>query len=768
MTSTTTQATTQALEGIRILDLSWGIAGPLGVLLLAEHGADVIKIERPGGAPLGSHGGSHVWDRSRRSVSLDLKTAAGADHFRRLVANADVVVESFRPGVLAKLGLASEVLRADNPRLIVLSCPPYPEGHRRAARHGYDALIQASGGQMTDQPGWRDGPIMLHLPLPSMGAAYLVSCGVLAALSARERTGVGQHVETSLFQGALLFTSQIWQDVESPPPGYHEVMAKTYPPGVHQAMLFECADGEWLHLSALSGLTPLASLDEVVGPDGGDDLWARIRTRNRDELVDALRANNHAADAVTPAADMLRHIQTLANEMAVEVIDPEVGPTTQMGVPIHLLGTPGRVQGPRPRPGQHTAELLAEAPMTGGTSPPPPTPRGAPLDGIRVIDFGQYLAGPFAPMILSDLGADVIKIEPVSGDSMRFAGKPFIGCQRGKRSLALDLKQAAGREVAERLIARSDIVHHNMTRGVATKLGIDYEACRAQRPDIIYCNTYAYGLADPLGRSGGLDPLYQASSGIEYEAGAAHTGNQPLYLRFGMCDTGNAMLSVVGVLLALFHRQRTGVGQELWTSLHDAGIVFSSDVWVDADGRPWDRPHLDAGLHGLDPGYRLYRTKGGGWICVAAVTDAEWASLGGAVGIEPIDRADAAAGLAIEDAMLGRTALEWTRTFDARGVPNEIPVDSLDGAAALNDSDNVRLGLVADYQHAMLGRLRQLGRLWSFSDTPERIAGPPPLAGEHSRDILREVGYRDTDIDTLIGSGVVYAADDQYRDRFTT
>jgi crotonobetainyl-CoA:carnitine CoA-transferase CaiB-like acyl-CoA transferase len=320
--------------------------------------------------------------------------------------------------------------------------------------------------------------------------------------------------------------------------------------------------------------------------------------------------------------------------------------------------------------------------------------------------------------------------------------------------------------VAGRLIGGADIVHHNMTRGVATKLGIDYPACRALRDDIIYCNTYAYGLPDPLGRFGGLDPLYQASSGIEHAAGAVHAGNRPLYLRFGMCDASNAMLSVVGVLLALVHRQRTGEGQELWTSLHDGGVIFTSDAWLGADGQPWDRPELDAGLHGLGPGYRLYRTQDEGWICIAAVTAAQWEALAGAVGQPELagrrgeDRAELERRL--EAAFATRTALQWTRLLDDAGVPNEIPVESGDGAAALHDDDNVRLGLVTEYDHPVLGRLRQFGALFGFSGTPVRLGGPPPLVGQHSRDILRQAGYRDGDIDALVDSGVVYVAGDDY------
>ena len=256
---------TQALDGIRILDLSWGIAGPLGVLLLAEHGADVIKVEPPGGDPFRAYEGYRCWNRSRRSVAIDLKDPVGVDQFLRLATTADAVVESFRPGVLDRLGVGWERLHEINPRLVLMSCPPYPVGHRRATRPGYDALVQASSGQMTDQPGWRNGPIFIHFPVPSMGAMYLVPSGLLAGLAARDRIGEGQHVSTSLFQGAGLYTTQLWQEASNRGLAYHEVMAKADPPGIHQLMIFECADGEWLHLSVMSGLTPTKTFDQILG-----------------------------------------------------------------------------------------------------------------------------------------------------------------------------------------------------------------------------------------------------------------------------------------------------------------------------------------------------------------------------------------------------------------------------------------------------------------------------------------------------------------------
>jgi crotonobetainyl-CoA:carnitine CoA-transferase CaiB-like acyl-CoA transferase len=403
------------------------------------------------------------------------------------------------------------------------------------------------------------------------------------------------------------------------------------------------------------------------------------------------------------------------------------------------------------------------------------------LDGIVILDFGQYLAGPFGPMLLADLGATVIKIEPVTGDGMRMASKPFFGCQRGKRSLALNIKAPAGLEVAHKLIAQADIVHHNMTRGVATKLGIDYAGCRAVNDDIVYCNTYAYGLPDPLGRFGGLDPLYQASAGLEFESASVGEGNVPLYLRFGMCDASNALLSTVGVLLALFHRLRTGEGQELWTSLHDGGVIFSSDMWLGPDGTPWDRAHLDADLQRTHALYGLYRTQDDDWICIAAVRDHEFAALCGALGLGHLLADERFSDVAarkrhqrqlvavLEPAFRTRTARFWTRTLDDAGVPNEIPLDSLDGRHVLHDADVVGLGMTAEYEHPLLGLTRQFGSLIELSDTPGLIERPPPLVGQHSREILTEFGLATGDIDTLVADGVVFEPDhdlEQYRKRF--
>jgi crotonobetainyl-CoA:carnitine CoA-transferase CaiB-like acyl-CoA transferase len=596
-------------------------------------------------------------------------------------------------------------------------------------------------------------------------------------------------VSTSLLQGAFLYTTQIWQHIEKADAAFHELMAKTYPPGVHQGMIFECADREYLHVSVMSGLAPKRTLDEILGvvPPAPEELAgllpleAQLRMNDarreafmqwkRAELVEELRANNHAVEPIITMEEALAdpHPQLEANGMVVEVDDPDLGRLRQIGVPINLLGTPGAIQGPQPRVGAHTDEVLADGGQRKAwaapnqTSAPRPESRG-PLDGLRLIDFGQYLAGPFGPMILGDLGMDVIKVEPVTGDGMRMAGKPFFGCQRGKRDIALNIKDPAGREIALELVARADVVHHNMTKGVATRLGIDYEACKQVKPDVVYCNTYAYGLEGPLSHFGGLDPLYQAATGLEYDAGATPHGHDPLYYRYGMCDAANAMLSVVGVLAALVHRDSTGEGQELWTSLLDGGAVFASDAMVQPDGSAVPRPQLDAGQLGFGARYRLYETQDG-WVQVAAIKPGAWDALCGVLGVDAsLDERDAEAQLELR--FRKKTAMSWSRFLDDAGVPNEIAIDPKGGEVMLFDADHERLGLVTEYEHPIMGRVRQFGNTIDASETPTRALGPPPRVGEHTGAILDWLGVDDDRVRKLHDAGVVYSPEDHYPERW--
>ncbi|HYX12436.1 MAG TPA: CoA transferase, partial [Candidatus Acidoferrum sp.] len=232
-------------DGLRVLDLSWGIAGPMTTMLLADNGALVTKVEPPGGDPFRVQSGYRVWQRGKRSAVLDLGSEAGRDTMRGLAANADVVVESFAPATATRLGVDEDALRPVNPALIVCSITGYGRGHPMSDRPGYDGLVAARTGILFDQKGRRgapmeyiagragphpefdkpdgmvrgadrDGPVFPRSTWPSLGATYLATLGIAAALRVRAVTGRGQLVETSLLQGALAAVALNWQRVEHP------------------------------------------------------------------------------------------------------------------------------------------------------------------------------------------------------------------------------------------------------------------------------------------------------------------------------------------------------------------------------------------------------------------------------------------------------------------------------------------------------------------------------------------------------------------------
>jgi crotonobetainyl-CoA:carnitine CoA-transferase CaiB-like acyl-CoA transferase len=764
-----------ALDGVRILDLTWGMAGPAGILLLAEHGADVIKVEPPGGDPYRDYSGHRVWNRSRRSVAIDLKTDAGRERFIDLLGTADVLAESFAPGVMARLGLDYDAVADRFPHLIYCSVPAYPSDSRHAGRPGWDALVQARSGQQFEQQAWRPGPAFLASPLPSIAASYLVPTAILAALHARTVTGRGQRVETSLYQGVLAFTTMLWVSAEREQDMFQSMMTKTYPPAVHQPEVIMTADG-WIQSLAGATQKPGASINAIFGLPMDlppEDVYAEMgriyKDRKREELLELLHDELFQAAEILPTRDTLRHPQVVFNAMAVRVDDPEVGPTVQVGMPFSLARNPAVAPRPRPAVGQHDAEVFAETRQGPRVTPrSPSTDHRFPLDGIRVLDFGRAFAGPYGPMLMAGLGADVIKVATPQTDpgTQRMAtSSVLLGCEQGKRSLLVDLKTPEGAEVVRKLVERADVVHHNMVKGVAGRLGIDYERLRQIKSDIIACNTYMYGPEGPLSHLGGNDSLSQALTGFEWDQGPAEEGNVPMYNRFGHTDTTNAMASVVAVLLALAHRDRTGEGQEVWTSLLNAALYVKGDVYLTEHGAS-EPPKLNKSQTGWGPLYRLYETQDG-WIQVAGVEEGDWPKFCLALGHPELEGDERFASAAdrqvnrfeletlLEPIFMTQTALQWRRRLDQAGVPAEISVKSYDGQSVLFDEENLRLGLVAEVQHPIAGRLRQFGNLMRFGDTPSTVQRAPWVRGQHTLEIMRWLDYEDATIDDYLGRGII-------------
>jgi crotonobetainyl-CoA:carnitine CoA-transferase CaiB-like acyl-CoA transferase len=713
-----------------------------------------------------------VTNRGKRSVVLDLGNPVDRARGVELIATADVLVESFPPGSMAARGLDYPTLAPDFPALVYCSLTGYPRTTDAAHRPAIDLLVQARSGQQYEQPGFREGPIFLHAPLPSIAASYLTVEGILAALYARELTGTGQWVETSLYQGVLAFTTQLWQDAEIKPEPWVEIARDPQP------NIYQCADGLWVHSMHMAGgrgkdrsatwrilgIDPLPTPLDAAQRAAHDTLVRQAIGRiKRHDLLEQFWLNEIPIAPVRHAHEALDDEQVIHNGMSVEVTDPVHGVVKQVGISFRLHGAPApSVQGPQPGLGEHTTEVLDSL---GGAEPrataarPAKRPLRYALEGIKVLDLGNFLAGPFGPMLLGDLGATVYKLESPEGDQMRLVTQPFNGCQRGKLDIVADLKTPDGLEIAHRLIKAVDVVHHNMRPGVAERLAVDYQTAKELNPTVIYCHTTMWGNDGPRATWPGFDQLAQSSCGLEMELGGE--GNPPNWYRFGMCDQGCAMQSALAVLMAVYWRERTGEGQMVDSSIVNAGVQFNTDAWIGPHG--WsDRPRSNSLQAGLGPLYRLYQTSDG-WVALACLGETHWAALVRAVPELGEDRrfADATSrrvnGANLADVLAGFFAAQTAKAafacLDAAGVPVEISDPDM-GSTWFDQPDLVAAGLVADYMHPQYGRFRQFGNLINFSETPGRISGPPPLLGQHSYQVLVELGYSDEEIQALRAKGV--------------
>jgi crotonobetainyl-CoA:carnitine CoA-transferase CaiB-like acyl-CoA transferase len=303
------------------------------------------------------------------------------------------------------------------------------------------------------------------------------------------------------------------------------------------------------------------------------------------------------------------------------------------------------------------------------------------------------------------------------------------------------------------LVERADIVQHNMRYDAAVRLGVDYESLRALKPDLIYCHTRGFEKGE---RSllPGNDQTGAALAGSEWmDGGLDHDGN-PVWSVTSLGDVGNGLLSAIGMVQALYHRDRTGEGQFLDTSIVYAQLLNNSMAWISPDGVTRSgRPSLDKMQTGWGPWYSLYETADG-WICIAARDDAERRALLTTVGLADPPSGDDALRASLQAAFTAKPAADWFALLDGAGVPCEI--SSPDYVLGLFDDPEMReKGWVTSYRHAIVGNIDVMGLLVDLSDTPGRIMGPPFVPGQHSREILHELGFGDARIDELAGDKVI-------------
>ena len=384
---------------------------------------------------------------------------------------------------------------------------------------------------------------------------------------------------------------------------------------------------------------------------------------------------------------------------------------------------------------------------------------------MKVLDFSSFIAAPLGAMILSDLGADVIKVEPLSGEGARPLPFLILGGNRGKRCIALDLKSPSAKEIINRLLSWCDVLVHNMRVGIAERLSIDYEAARSIRPDVIYAHVTGYGAAGPDRLRPGFDPLFQSISGITARQGAS--ADRPVFLRTPVCDDTNAMLLAAGVLMALNHRDRTGQGQKLDLGLLKTVALINSDDFLRYQGKA-DRPLADNGLFGLSAAKRLYKTADG-WIFLDCNQPEEWESLRKCLGESGLDieasfdEADAMHPWdedvchKLAEVFEHSTSDDWEGRLIAEGVPCCKVAENNDQGFSLHPQA-LHLGLTDHNVHPDYNNLRQAGVQVGFSETPPANRLPAPNLGQHTIEILQELGFSGPEISDINSAGCIGVA----------
>jgi crotonobetainyl-CoA:carnitine CoA-transferase CaiB-like acyl-CoA transferase len=776
-----------------VLDLSTGSAAALATMLLGDHGARVVRLVATEGSHL-RQGGFVVWDRGKTCAVLDLylalaglgsssdahqvHNATPAAEFLRLVAGADVIVEDFAPRSPLQGLVAWPRLRGVNPRLVSCSITAYGKRGPWKEEPPIDDLVLARTGLLSGMPGFRPAPVHVVHPLPSVGAALLAATGIAAALLARETTGRGRQVETSLMAGALLFQTKVTGE------RLDRQVFQTNPSGSAPFYsVYPCGDGQWMqlgcvHLGFITAAARLLGIGDLVeeprfktglgGASAQDDAELRatvtriLRSKPYAEWAAAFEVADIPFAPAQQIEEGMSDPQVLHNGMVTTLEDPAVGPATQMGVPVRLGRTPGRIAGPRAagllasRDIAVSAQSSKSATQPGGEADDPP-----PLAGVRILEITNLIAGPTAGRILADLGADVIKLEPPAGDISRPLARPyFYSVNFNKRSVCVNTQTDAGKTIVQRIAATADALVANLRPHATERMGIT----PALNPRLIETHLTGYGFTGPYAKRPGIDPLAQALLGLSRAQGGPD--NPPVFpAQLAPTDYTNGALGAFGTILALFARARSGIVQRVDSDLLSSGILLSSPWFTRYSGKP-ERPLADKEQYGLGPFHRLYRLQDG-WIYVVAESKAERRAMCRTCGCAAPEPSLPQQGnehhpnatpfaMALATAMARSTTAEMLAALRAGGVPcsEVLPADS---EAFLDHPHAKGNAIVAVREHLRAGKLRIAWQLVQFTDTRSSDGLPTPLLGEHTSTVLREIGCSESEIRSLHADGVVRA-----------
>ncbi len=842
---------TAVLTGIRIIDFGQYIAGPLAAMLLADQGAEVIRIDPPGGPRFDSPANA-VFNRGKKSIVLDLKNEEDVATARQLILAADVVIENFRPGVMDRLGLSPARMTKENPGLIYLSLPGFASSDpERSAVQAWEGIIGSATGLYTDINIMKSvlglPPVYTALPLPSIYGAVHGALSVTMALIARERDGLGDIVEVPLASAVMSAMGGILFHVAKQPVRYDippvpRVISRVVLPvvggllatcwdkareSVYQfsqkaipALMnsYRCADGRLLYVFAMDharlpshllqemglleglrrqGLIETNPYESGVNTSNLRDastLSRRWQRKIKGQLASAFQSKSAVDwESQLNSAGVPCSVQRTTAEwldlahlyeagLAVEIEDPQYGSMRQPGVQTWVESTAKTHLQPKPapKPDADRDEILASLhPLqkpSGASASPARAPAGDPiLQGVRVLDLSNMVAGPACARTLAEYGADVIKI-----DSPRPLHGPRNTCWygievgQGKRSVLIDLKSLEGRELFWRLLDSADVLVHNFRRGVAGRLGIGYARAKKRSPKIVYCNINAYdGPQDgPWADRPGYDPVLQAASGIMRRFG--NSGQPELHAIASCVDYLTGYSAAFGIALALLKRRRTGSnqGEFVKTSLAQGAQLVQATFMYNFAGRVWDEPSGQSAIgdHAL---HRLYRARNG-WLFLGA-TPSQIQAMSEIPALAGLDKLalekgsgfigiDSELSRFLERRLRKKNVRYWVRQFVSAGV----------GAHAVETISRIRRSavvlrrmgedidpggksiVVVRQNHSAGGTVDTVVPAYArLTRSPLRLCDPAPRPGSDTREVLLEAGVNRKDLEELLENGSV-------------
>ena len=784
-------------SGIRVVEIGSSAAVAAAGMVLADAGADVRLVEAPGGSPLREQPAFAMWARGKRSVVADLGEPEGRERAGALIRSADVLLLGLKPGSVERFDLGAESLMPDAPQLVIAAVSGFGSRGPFPNVPVYDAVMQARGGRMHEFSRLFDGqrPAFAAAPVATHGAAMALLQGVFGALRERERNGGrGQYFETSLAHALTFYDLIHWA------PGLPGGQRFEDSPFLSYAVA-RTADGIWLQFAQngpllfsdflrvldLEGEVDYAStlsmqdaaqkraMREKIQAKVATASWAEWQQRFADE-------RNISAEPFLAPGEALGHPQFEAIGDVIDVKDDVLGATRQLGPLFDIPARPLRPRSPAPLLDSAAGEPFSPREPAASSTSSGPAPGPGLLAGVTVLEFGMWIALPFAASQLAELGARVIKLEPLEGDPMRAMGPVGFKVVQGKESLAIDLKAATAREIVHRLVERADVVVHSYRPGVPERLGIDFETLREINPRLVYLYNGSYGSRGPKSYAPAFHVTGGAVCGGAYaQAGAgcpppadatlsreemARVSRRLEVANEANPDFNSAVSAAAAVTMGLYAREKSGKAIEIETRMMLSNAMMMSEHFVDYEGHP-GRHEPDAELIGLGPLYRLYPASEG-WVFLAAPRPRDFDRLCEALELGELredprfSSAEARArnGEALEkllgEALLGRTADALEDHLTARGIAC-VRADQGPYPKWLFEQPWAReQGLVVDVPDSLAGAYTRYGPPLR-SQRPASLAGAF-AAGANTRAILDEIGLSSAEIDELLSKGVVAEA----------